>query len=494
MYILSCKDVYKMESDAQNNYNISETILMENAGAALFHFIKNTADKNSKIIILAGPGNNGGDGFVLMRHLAANGYNADLYYPVQNNKYGKAAELNLNILNNLNIHIYDLSTLNNLDKYDIIIDALFGIGLTRSISGIYKEIIEKANNTNALKIAVDIASGLISDSPEVPECVFKADYTITFSTLKYCHTLYPAKTYSGKVITANITIPDNIISQYKHNIFINEYNKPALKNRPQDSHKGTYGKVAVVGGSIEMAGAVKIAASSALHSGCGLITLCHPNTLDRNFISDIPEIMTKSFDYNEAALICDYINNSATVYTIGNGMGRQENVKDFILYILQNTLKPVVIDADAINALSLNELNNIQSEVIMTPHLAEFARLINKDINEIKKDKVSLAKEFADNYSIHLILKSAETIIAVPNDKVYILNTGNTALSKGGSGDALCGLTASLSAQGYSLKDTCILAAYILGKSAEKAVEKNNPAYLSITQIINYYNEVFNEF
>ena len=147
MYILSCKDVYKMESDAQNNYNISETILMENAGAALFHFIKNTA--------LAGPGNNGGDGFVLMRHLITNGYNADLYYPVQNNKYGKAAELNLNILNNLNIHIYDLSTLNNLDKYDIIIDALFGIGLTRNISGIYKDIIEKANNTNALKIAVD---------------------------------------------------------------------------------------------------------------------------------------------------------------------------------------------------------------------------------------------------------------------------------------------------------------------------------------------------
>ena len=177
-----------------------------------------------------------------------------------------------------------------------------------------------------------------------------------------------------------------------------------------------------------------------------------------------------------------------------NNMIKTLNIKDFILYILQNTLKPVVIDADAINALSLNELNNIQSEVIMTPHLAEFARLINKDINEIKKDKVSLAKEFADNYNIHLILKSAETIIAVPNDKVYILNTGNTALSKGGSGDALCGLTASLSAQGYSLKDTCILAAYILGKSAEKAVEKNNPAYLSITQIINYYNEVFNEF
>lgn len=494
MYILSRKSIYKMEEDVKRKYSISETILMENAGTALFDFIKNKADKNSKILILAGPGNNGGDGFVLMRHLTANEYNADLYYPVQNNKYGDAAQLNLNILNNLNINIYDLSALNNMEQYDIIVDALFGIGLTRSIRGIYREIIKKANNTNALKISVDIASGLISDSPEVPECAFKADYTITFSTLKYCHTLYPAKTYSGKVITANITIHDNIISKYRHDIFIDEYNKPVLKSRPQDSHKGTYGKVAVVGGSVDMAGAVKIAAISALHSGCGLITLYHPNTLDRNFISDIPEIMTKSFDYTNPGIICSYINIYTTVYTIGNGMGRSKAVKDFILHILKNTLKPVIMDADAINAISLNELNDIQSEAVITPHLAEFARLINKDINEVKKDKVKLAKEFADKYNVYLILKSAETIIAVPNNNIYILNTGNTALSKGGSGDALCGLAASLFAQGYTLKDTCILAAYILGKSAEKAVEKNNPAYLSITQIINYYNEVFNEF
>ena len=195
MYILSCKDIYKMEEEVKNQYLISETVLMENAGTALFNFIKNTADKNSNILILAGPGNNGGDGFVLMRHLISNGYKADIYYPAENNKYGSAAQENLNILKKLNISIYDLSAINNINKYDIIIDALFGIGLTRNITGIYKEIIEKANNTNALKIAVDIASGLISDSAEVPECVFKADYTITFSTLKYCHTLYKILPY-----------------------------------------------------------------------------------------------------------------------------------------------------------------------------------------------------------------------------------------------------------------------------------------------------------
>ncbi len=494
MYILSCKNIYDMEKEVKSIYGLSETRLMENAGTALFNFIKNTACKSDKILILSGPGNNGGDGFVLMRHLKANNYNADLYYPVNNNKYEKTALENLSILNNLNIAVYDLSTINNLDKYDIIVDALFGIGLSRDLTGIYKDIIEKANNTNALKIAVDISSGLISDSPKVPECAFKADYTITFSTLKYCQILYPAKSYSGKVITANISIPEHIISQYNHDIFIDEYNKPALKNRPKDSHKGTFGKVVITGGSLEMAGAVKIAAISALHSGCGLITLCYPNNLDRNFISDIPEIMTKSFDYNEPAVICDYINNSASVYTIGNGMGRNEHVKEFIQYIIKNALKPVIIDADGINNISCDDLKKIQSDVIITPHLAEFARLIKKDINEVKLDKVELAKKFADEYNVYLILKSAETIVAVPNDKAYILNTGNTALAKGGSGDALCGLAASLIAQGYNLKDTCILAPYILGKSAEKAVEKNHPAYLCITHIIDYYNEVFNEF
>ncbi len=493
MFILSKENTYKLEETVKNTYGISELILMENAGIALFNHIKNMIKQESRILILAGPGSNGGDGFVLMRHLCVHNYNADIYYPVDKNKYGSAAETNLSILNSLNIPLYNLSELGNIDEYDVIVDALFGIGLNKKLDGIYKEIIEKANNSNALKIAVDISSGLICDSPALPECAFKADYTITFSALKYCHVLYPAKKYSGQAITANISIPYNIISDFESDILINEYNLPNILKREPDSHKGSFGKVCLIGGSYEMAGAVKIAAISALHSGCGLISLIHPDNLDRNFISDIPEIMTKQFNYNEPDTVCSFINNSATVYSIGNGMGRSENVKEFILHVVKNALKPAVIDADACNALSLDDLNDIKSEVIITPHLAEFAHLTCKNIDEVKENKLALAKEFADKYNIYLILKSAETIIAVPNDKTYILNTGNTALSKGGSGDALCGLTVSLAAQGYSLKDACILAVYILGKSAEKAVEYYNPTTLSITQIINYYSEVLNE-
>ena len=231
MFILSKENTYKLEETVKNTYGISELILMENAGIALFNHIKNMIKQESRILILAGPGSNGGDGFVLMRHLCVHNYNADIYYPVDKNKYGSAAETNLSILNSLNIPLYNLSELGNIDEYDVIVDALFGIGLNKKLDGIYKEIIEKANNSNALKIAVDISSGLICDSPALPECAFKADYTITFSALKYCHVLYPAKKYSGQVITANISIPYNIISDFESDILISEYNLPNILKR-----------------------------------------------------------------------------------------------------------------------------------------------------------------------------------------------------------------------------------------------------------------------
>ncbi len=493
MFILSKDNIYKLEEKVKSDYNISEIILMENAGISLFNFIKTKANNNSKILILAGPGSNGGDGFVLMRHLVSNNYNASLYYPANQNKYAGASETNLNILKSLNIKLYDLSELNNVDNYDIIVDSLFGIGLNKKLDGIYKDIIEKVNSSNALKIAVDISSGLICDSPLVQDTVFNADYTITFSTLKYCQTLYPAKKYSGKVMVHNISIPDNLIKDYNHDIFITKNNIPKLLKREADSHKGSFGKVAIIGGSYEMAGAIKITALSALHSGCGLIYLYHPSNLDRNFISDIPEVMTKSFNYEDYNKVSDFINNNISSYSIGNGMGQDEKIKKFILNIIKNAVKPVVIDGDGINALSLDDLKDIKGKAIITPHIAEFSRLIGKDLKYTQINKLSLAKEFAGKYNIHLVLKSADTIICVPNNKAYILNVGNTALSKGGSGDSLCGLIVSFIAQNYNIKDACILSAYILGKSAEKAVEEHHPVFLSITQIINYYSNILQE-
>ncbi len=491
MYILSSSSIYNMEKSADEKLEISFDILMENAGISVSNFIKNN-NFGKKAAVLAGPGNNGGDGFVTARHLISAGYDVDIYYMFDNNKYQGASSRNLNILKNINADLRNIKDFAN-NNYNIIIDALFGTGLKRDITDEYKKVIDKANSIKAYKISIDIPSGLKADSSEVSDTVFKADTTITFSCLKYCLCLFPAKKYAGKIITADITIPKSHIEVFSSNVLINKNNLPPLKKREIDGHKGTFGRVVCAGGSEDMAGALKIAALSALSSGCGLVSVFHPDNLNRNFISDIPEIMTKSYNYNEPEIVVDFINKYAQCYTLGNGMGQNSLVKDFILYILKNADIPVVIDADAINALTLDDLTHIKGDAVITPHLKEFSRLMNISIENIKSNKINIAEDVANKYNITLILKSADTIIACPKKAAYILNEGNTALAKGGSGDALTGLTASLIAQGNSIENACILACYILGKSAEYAVSSKNASTVYISQIIEEYSKVFNE-
>ena len=492
MYVLKSSDIYSMEQSAKK-IGYTEDILMENAGTAVYNLVKKIVKKYDKIAVLAGPGNNGGDGFVTARHLLQNNYNVHIYYTGDDNNYKSSSKTNLDILKNFEIPLRNFEELNSLDEYDIIIDGLFGIGLKREVQGIYDKIITMANKSKAVKVSIDIPSGLYADNAFVDNNVINADYTVTFSCLKYCLCLYPAKKYAGKIKVADITIPKKYIEKYEHSIFINKKNIPVFKKREKDAHKGTFGRVVSIGGSINMAGAVKITAISALKSGCGLVTVIHPNELHRNFISDIPEIMTKEFDYNCPYTVYEFINANASCAAIGNGMTQQENIKEFICDVIYNINKPLIIDADGINNINLDILSRIKVDTVITPHLKEFAKLVNCTVEEIIKNKVSMAKEFADKYNIMLVLKSADTIIAIPNKNIYILNKGNTALSKGGSGDALTGLIASYIAQGYLIEHACILAVYTLGKAAEYAVKKNHPSSLLITDIIKYYKKVYNE-
>ena len=480
MYVLKSSDIYSMEHSAKE-IGYTEDILMENAGTAVYNLVKKIVKKYDKIAVLAGPGNNGGDGFVTARHLLQNNYNVHIYYTGDDNNYKSSSKTNLDILKNFEIPLRNFEELNSLDEYDIIIDGLFGIGLKREVQGIYDKIITMANKSKAVKVSIDIPSGLYADNAFVDNNVINADYTVTFSCLKYCLCLYPAKKYAGKIKVADITIPKKYIEKYEHSIFINKKNIPVFKKREKDAHKGTFGRVVSIGGSINMAGAVKITAISALKSGCGLVTVMHPNELHRNFISDIPEVMTKSFDYENPEAVYEYVNSAASSVTLGNGM------RNLVL----NINKPLVIDADGINAIRLDVILETKNQIIITPHLKEFAKLVNCTVEDIIRNKVSMAKEFADKYNITLVLKSADTIIAIPNKNIYILNKGNTALSKGGSGDALTGLIASYIAQGYLIEHACILAVYTLGKAAEYAVKKNHPSSLLITDIIKYYKKVY---
>ena len=212
MYILKSSEIYSMEQSAKE-IGYTEDILMENAGTAVYNLIKKIVKKYDKIAVLAGPGNNGGDGFVTARHLLQNNYNVHIYYTGNDNNYKSSSKTNLDILKNFEIPLRNFEELNSLDEYDIIIDGLFGIGLKREVQGIYDKIITMANKSKAVKVSIDIPSGLYADNAFVDNNVINADYTVTFSCLKYCLCLYPAKKYAGKIKVADITIPKKHIEK-----------------------------------------------------------------------------------------------------------------------------------------------------------------------------------------------------------------------------------------------------------------------------------------
>lgn len=493
MRIFSAADIYDMEKKAADVYLISETALMENAGSALSGFIENIAGRNTPIAVLCGPGNNGGDGFAAARHLISKKYNVRLFFNPET-EYKGAAKNNLEILKRQNIPLTDFKDIKTLDDFGIIVDALFGTGLKREISGEYQRIIEAANSAGGIKVAADIPSGLFADSPAVKGTVFRACHTVTFSSLKICQALYPAKSYCGKTVTVNITIPEILMSSYKSDTLITMENLPKLKERPASSHKGYYGRTVTIGGSKNMAGAVKIASLSALRSGCGLVTCAHPEDLDRNFISDIPEIMTKPFSEKKADNIIKFINDYASACSIGSGMGREKETEEFIKNVLFNINKPVVIDADGLNALTEKDFDKIKTDIVITPHIAEFARLTGKSAEETAENKLMAAKEFAKTHKAVTVLKSADMITACAyDDNAFIVNNGNTALAKGGSGDALAGVIASLIAQGYKHGEAAVLGCFILAESSRIASINKNEAAITVTDIIKCFPETFDE-
>ena len=490
MNILSASEINNLEKKIITGLKIPEILLMESAAWGITQTIKERSDKNTSIAFLCGFGNNAGDGFASARLLMADGFKVTVFCLNFDNKFSQSAKLNFDILKNLKADLKPIKKHNNLKNYDIIVDSIFGIGLNRPIekNTEFAALIKEANETNALKIAIDIPSGLLADEicPQ-SEIIFKADITISFSALKICQSLYPAKKYNGEIILKNIGIPE---SHIKTNItFLMQVNLPDLKKRDKYTHKGDYGKTIVIGGSAEFGGAPAIAAIAALKIGSGLTYLCIDDETDAGFVHNNPEIIIKRINLEETASISDFINVPKTSALIGCGMGRSKKAAEFIKNIVTTAENTLIIDADGINALTLDDLKNIKAPYALTPHLKEFAYLLNLSVPEVEKQRLTLAKEFAVKYNCVLVLKSADTIICDTNGDTFIADFGTPALAKGGSGDCLAGIITSLNAQGYPLVDAAKLAVFILGRSAVYTQNLTHEATVTISQVINNFHE-----
>ena len=473
------KDLIKSsEERAVKSGAFSFKELMLNAGTLAAKEIEKLYDiKNKNIAVVCGKGNNGGDGCVIAEYLKEKEANVTVITPfnppeTENAKY-----------------YYNKLTTDKADTlsgdFDFIIDAIFGIGYRIKADNRLYEIIGKINESSAIKISVDIPSGVECDNGKVGETAVKADLTLTFIALKPCFVLPKGSDYCGKVKVLDIGVAP--IGQAFEVI-----KEPVFKERSHNAHKGTFGTGLLICGSYGMAGAAMLSAKAALRSGLGIAKCLIPKSIYFPFTIFLPEAVCVPSKQTKTGILKfnkhrfnKLINNcSAVLFGCGSGQGN-ETLK-IIDFLLKNTDKPLVIDADGINALASNIelLRKCKAPIIITPHPGEMARLCKTTTEEIESDRPRFAMQFAEKYGCTVVLKGSNTLVAEPNGKLSVNINGNFGLATGGSGDVLAGITVSLLAQGYSAAESAKMAVYLHSLAADKTAAKRSRHALLPTDII----------
>lgn len=497
-FILSSKEMKEADQYTIVSY-YSSLELMERAGRSIFEFIKTNFSKGFYYLIVTGSGNNGGDGFVLARYLLENGYKVDVY-EVSKARSEEATQ-------NKNKYLKETINELNINKNTIVIDSIFGYGLNKNIEEPYLSVIKKINESEKYKvISVDIASGISASNGKKLNEAIKSDITLALGEYKLGHFLNDGKDYNKLTIKLDIgiTLPKKD--------YIKRLNKEDFKdlfiNRKENSNKGTYGKVTLLGGMEKTPGALILAykAYISLKLGAGYSELAFPRSLKFLYSSLTPEIIYHPLKdrkdgrikFNKKEL--DTMLNSKVI-TIGMGIGVSKDVYKIIKYLLKNYKNNLIIDADGLNSLAKYGVDILKEKrecnVILTPHIKEFSRLSKRSVDEIKETRVKFSKEFSYLYNVYLVLKDNSTLIVYKND-AYLNTNGNSGLAKGGSGDLLSGLIAgsiSLNNKKEDLLRKITLGSYILGRSADilKLHERVNEFSLIPSEVLNVVNKVINE-
>jgi len=484
MKIAYAHQMQAIDRSAIQDYKIPGIVLMENAGIRVVEAIKDifSGRLNKKITILVGKGNNGGDGMVIARHLINAGAQVNIWLLADKNEISGDAAVNLHILENMPVELKVFSgqldnLAENLKESDLLVDAIYGTGFKGIIKEPVAAIVNCVNASQIPVIAVDIPSGVEADSGKVNGPAIKADYTVTFALPKMGLLLEPGREYAGKLIVADISIPSVLLNGkvIKNNLITREIIKGLLLPRKADSHKGDYGHALLIGGSVGMMGAIAMSSAAALRSGAGLVTVALPKSLVYAFQSAHLEIMARALEETEGKIsskalpvIAEMLNKSSAC-GIGPGMSVYPESMEIIEFVLQNAKQPVLIDADGINALAQdkNLLKKRNTPVVITPHPGEMSRLTGKSIAEIQSRRVDIARSYAEEWGITIVLKGHRTVIATPEGEVYLNITGNSGMATAGSGDVLSGIITALLAQGLKTTDAAIAGVYIHGRSGD---------------------------
>ncbi|MDF2675397.1 MAG: carbohydrate kinase [Clostridiales bacterium] len=460
-------------------------ILMENAALKVLKHVE--LEIFNKYTIVCGSGNNGGDGFALARQLMALGKSVNLFFVGNLDKMSECSKINYDILRKLGLklkHINNIEDVNELREAlietEITIDAIFGTGLSGKVEGIYDAMIAVMNENSKRIISIDIPSGLHCDTGKALGNCIRAQKTICFELYKRGFLNYESGKYVGQIIVEKIGVPENIINSFHNYEYITDakYINANIRRRNAYNFKGDFGRTTVIAGSEGFYGAAFIATEAAVRSGSGLVTLISDSEVIKVLAVRLTEAMSVS--YNSDTFI-KHIKNSNSI-AFGPGMGSKEKTLRVLKEILVNADCPIVIDADGLNVLAqnLNIIKNIKNKIVITPHLGEMQRLTGHSIEYIKDNRIDVAKAFAKEHKVTVLLKGYETVIT-DGETTYINPTGNSAMASGGMGDCLTGIIASFISQGLEAMVAAVCGAYIhgfIGEELSKEMHSVNATHI----------------
>jgi len=517
MKLLTAAEMRELDRRAIAEVGIPSLVLMENAGRSIYQVLRREfPELAGAVAVLAGRGNNGGDGFVVARYLANAGTPVAVFLLGRRDQVGGDARVNLEILAHQGLEVVEVleesqlpAALERLARAGLIVDALLGTGLNSPVTGLLASLIQQVNHLKRPVLAVDLPSGLSADTGEVLGTAVQADVTVTCGWPKIGQIVAPGRDYVGRLWQADLGIPPDLAREAKVSLAEARELRELLPPRPWDSHKGTFGHLLVLAGSEGKTGAAALACQGGLRAGAGLVTLGVAQSLNDIMEVKVTEAMTLPLPQAEGARALgrralepiEAFARGCAALALGPGLGTHPDTRELVRTLVQRLDRPMVVDADGINALAGNppltkKTKNLGAAGprILTPHPGELARLLGCSPKEVQSRRLALAVETAGQYGAVLVLKGAQTLVAAPDGRLSLNPTGNPALASGGTGDVLTGLIGGFLAQGLSAWDAARLGVYLHGLSADCFAAQHGPRGLVAGDLLARFPEVLGQF
>lgn len=489
MILTTTEEARRLDAAAMTEYGLPEAVLMENAGAAIVRLAADMVRwRGAQAVMVCGTGNNGGDGFVAARYARAAGAEVTALLMGNPAHMGEAARMYRRAAEMAGVPVVEIAKASEALPYfaeaSVIVDALIGTGLASEVTGEKAALLSYMNDADALVVAADVPSGLMSDTGRAAGAAVEADVTVALGSVKRGEALYPGSDYCGRLLYAPIGIPDTAREAYPVRLMEAEDAAVRLPVRTRVSHKGKNGFIGIFAGSSGMEGAALLAAQGALCAGGGKIALQTVAPAAALLAGRVPEVMVHALAdgpcFTEAMLPAAL--EAAEAYDVaamGCGFGREETTQKFVEGFVRRFAKPLVLDADALFAAAKRRIpfEDCPGDIIITPHVGEFAQLTGLSPAEIEARRIDCAREYAAAHRVTVVLKGAPTVTALPDGTAWVNPTGNPGMASGGMGDTLTGIVAALSGQGMAAGDAASVGVYLHGLAGDIAAENSPVGY-----------------